>query len=546
MFSKRVASLVAVLAVFLPFILFLTQALILGPWIIDDAAISFAYARSAAAGYGLVSQPGATPVEGFSDPLWVAVMIPFFMIGQFSIVYTPKIIGALFVLLTFLVLRQCLIRFWNFGNLAIGFTLTLLACNPSFVIWTMSGLENSLFAFLTTLLLWRLLITANASTWHWSEPLVCGCIAACAALTRPDGAIYFGAAPAVMIARWAANLRNTESKSLRTGQYLAIYAATAGICFGGYLVFRYQFFHDILPNTYYAKDVGLFQSPGLLGPLKKMVKIIGVFRSIFTTWPFAIIGSVAFCVLNVLLLRQERRPSHLVWLLFVAISIAAFVILPIDWMPFFRFATPFIVFSVSLFVALIRHFVLAAPPLSVMQRWLATGTVLCAIIFHYMPQTAEFSEDPTVPYDVVTRFMAERYNRYAEQLNIRNGSLLLPDCGGTLFCSKLRIWDLAGLCDRTIGRNIGRNPEKVREYVFTVVKPTFIHTHRPWTLLADFDLDPRFRRDYVPIFEYEDPLHKPMGNRRIYCGDYVRRDAIADKAKIFRAIKEGYPVRPLN
>ena len=35
---------------------------------IDDAGISFSYARNFALGDGLVSQPGFPPVEGFSNP----------------------------------------------------------------------------------------------------------------------------------------------------------------------------------------------------------------------------------------------------------------------------------------------------------------------------------------------------------------------------------------------------------------------------------------------------------------------------------------------
>jgi hypothetical protein len=41
---------------------------------IDDAAITMAYAANWTAGYGLVAQPGLPPVEGYSNPLWLAVL----------------------------------------------------------------------------------------------------------------------------------------------------------------------------------------------------------------------------------------------------------------------------------------------------------------------------------------------------------------------------------------------------------------------------------------------------------------------------------------
>jgi len=54
----------------LPIVIFVINASILGKtWIIDDAGIVFAYANNLANGYGLVPQPQAEHVEGFSDPL---------------------------------------------------------------------------------------------------------------------------------------------------------------------------------------------------------------------------------------------------------------------------------------------------------------------------------------------------------------------------------------------------------------------------------------------------------------------------------------------
>ena len=49
----------------------------------DDIYISACYARNLAAGHGAVWYPGAAPVEGFSNPLWTALLalvhlVPFF------------------------------------------------------------------------------------------------------------------------------------------------------------------------------------------------------------------------------------------------------------------------------------------------------------------------------------------------------------------------------------------------------------------------------------------------------------------------------------
>src|SRR6266403_2396190 len=85
----------AALALMLPFAVYLAFVMLLGDWIIDDAGISYAYARNLAGGYGFVSQPGRVPVEGFSNFLWVALLAPLFPLHLFHPIFTPKGIAPL-------------------------------------------------------------------------------------------------------------------------------------------------------------------------------------------------------------------------------------------------------------------------------------------------------------------------------------------------------------------------------------------------------------------------------------------------------------------
>src|SRR5205823_2454437 len=90
-------------AVLVPIILFVLHAAPLGTWLIDDAGISFAYARSLATGQGLVAQPGTEPVEGFSNPLWTFLLAALFRLGLFDVVWTPKVLSVMLVAVTFAV-----------------------------------------------------------------------------------------------------------------------------------------------------------------------------------------------------------------------------------------------------------------------------------------------------------------------------------------------------------------------------------------------------------------------------------------------------------
>ena len=63
----------------LPFFVFLFHCLMFRSWLVDDAGISFAYARNLIHFNGLVAQTGMEPVEGYSNPLWTFLISPIFI-----------------------------------------------------------------------------------------------------------------------------------------------------------------------------------------------------------------------------------------------------------------------------------------------------------------------------------------------------------------------------------------------------------------------------------------------------------------------------------
>ncbi|MEM6930295.1 MAG: hypothetical protein AAF602_25375, partial [Myxococcota bacterium] len=50
-------------------------------WYVDDAAITFSYARNFAHGEGLVPFVGGERVEGYSNPAWTFFLVPFAFVG---------------------------------------------------------------------------------------------------------------------------------------------------------------------------------------------------------------------------------------------------------------------------------------------------------------------------------------------------------------------------------------------------------------------------------------------------------------------------------
>jgi hypothetical protein len=464
-------------------------------------------------------------------------MVPFMWTGLFHPVVTPKILGALFVLLTFAVLRRCLQRLCDAGEVVVGLILMLLALNSSFVVWAISGLENPLYVCLATTLLWRALVIATTPVPGAWEAAACALLATGTMLTRPDGVLYAIAVPVVVFGCWVADRRQ---RTLPTAaRFVGTYLGMLILLVGSFLLFRYYYFHDLVPNTYHAKNASLAGTLRELGFRGMMLKCGELLDSVlgvkYRTALLAVLAILGLCSARTRRLRRE----HLVWLLFLILSAAIFLLLPGDWMPMFRFATPFLVFFYGFWVWVAADSLQAVAwrSLRITIGGIAAVAALTGTLYHYVPQTAEFRDQPTVPFETIAAVYGDRFNDYAARLGIRDGSILLPDLGGTLTRSNLRVWDLAGLCDRTLGRALGKDQAAVHDYVFEVVKPTFIHVHDHWACMADLEADPRFRRDYLGLFEIEDPWIAARFHRRRHSGDYVRRDAVNRNEKELEQIR---------
>ena len=175
------------------------------------------------------------PVEGFSNFLWVVALAPFLLLRIFDPVWTPKILAGALVLAALVVVDRSL-RKHDVSAPARWFTLVAVAVSPPIVIWTMSGLENSL-----TLLLAAAYATTLASrprAWEIKSAV----LAALLAMTHPELMLLAGTGLIVCLAGIREHPRS---------------AATFGAFFGGIMAafvgFRLWVFGLPLPHTYYAK-----------------------------------------------------------------------------------------------------------------------------------------------------------------------------------------------------------------------------------------------------------------------------------------------------
>lgn len=500
----------------MPFALFVFHSLLFRNWIIDDAGISYAYSRNFASGYGFVSQPGMSPVEGFSNFTWVVLLTPFFSLKTFDPLITPKITSFILVLFSYVIIYKIFLQVSNYPVFGTFFTLLFLSSNTSFVIWTVSGLENPLYVMLIVTVLWKIIdygVCKNPA----ESAITIAILSSLCALTRPDGILYAGIFPVFAFIDFLS--RKTSHKKLYISLFL--YVGVFVLVFGSYVFFRYLYFGDIFPNTYYAKGGAIS-----LSILNWLVKIKALLVSVgINKYLFIIVFSA-----SIYLGIKKDIPQKL-WGLTITllISLLIYILLPDDWMREFRFATPFF--------ALFYIFIYSLSELvyeKIRLNRIANGVIVTFLLLlvltsipSFFQRSTDFAKNPTVPFTMVAQLYGYRYNEYAKVLGISNGSMLVPDLGGTLYYSHLKVYDLAGLTDKVIARNLGRN-QIFYDYVFDTIKPTFINTHDWWAYVSNFDKDPRFRRDYVAIYETNDRWIVEGAGESIFSGDYVRKDAITN------------------
>jgi hypothetical protein len=491
-----------------------------GQWIVDDAGLTFAYARSLSSGAGPVLQPGAEPVEGYSNPTWVAVLAVGRWLGLFDrgawfgtsdLVLFPKLVAlvccfGIFAAM-FAIAATVSRRPVELTILAGGATATV----PSFVIWTTSGLENALFALeVMTIAAVLARAAANGRLLAVNTAVAAGVLAALAALTRPDGIVYVAAFP---LAAAVTMRRSTARDAARVS---AVSVLAFAVPFGIYFGWRLLTFGDYLPNTAHAKEQGL----PTFSDLGKPAALIA-----YAGW---LTVCLAVAVVAIALSRPSRTRVVVVMMLIpLGLAVLSYAVLQTDWMTQHRFATPvwpLAAIIVTLSAAhVLRDSTRRARVVAATLAVFAVGLT----IYGFALADRQFRIAPTAGLCPIAQNTGYHFNGYADILGVRDGTLLAVDGGGTSLTSRLRFVDLSGLGDRRMARFWGNDDMPgLRDYIFDELKPTFIKMFHAWYERERLALesDPRLARDYVLMFSGT-PGH----------GEWVRRDAVSDQDSLSTA-----------
>jgi hypothetical protein len=222
----------------------------------DDAMISMTYARNLVEGHGLNWARFGPPVEGFTHPLWTALMVPVNLLPigleKRSLVVQ---LGSLALLMLHVVLvRRLMLRHFSLpGARHWAPACVLAAFYYPLGYWSLMGMETGLQAVLTTASVLLALDVVHGGRDRHLALLVVGTLAV---LLRLDMAPLVVATQVYVLAHRGLRRGGEGTRRPWLAHWLSGVAVLMAAV-AGYSVFRWVYFHDLLPNTYYLKLGGV-------------------------------------------------------------------------------------------------------------------------------------------------------------------------------------------------------------------------------------------------------------------------------------------------
>ena len=254
----------------LPWLVLLAWLTSVSWFLTDDAFISFRYVRNLLNGHGLVFNVGER-VEGYSNFLWIIELAAVWQVLGIRPEYAAPWLSVLFTAGTLALMLWWIARLpsLRMRGLVSWMALALVCSSATFAVWTSGGgLETRQFTFFIVLAVVCLSLYRNR---HWGL-LSASVSLALASLTRPEGPLiaaccfaWFGA---LQLPDALNGLRRAaEPQGVGVGDAIVAMArridwrgllcliAPFALIVGAHFLFRYAYYGEWLPNTYYAKHV---------------------------------------------------------------------------------------------------------------------------------------------------------------------------------------------------------------------------------------------------------------------------------------------------
>lgn len=316
-----------------PYLLLLGTAFLVFSVSTDDPFITFRYALNLLRGFGPVYNAGER-IEGFSSPLYVLVSAVLLKVApSVDILFKAKLLGVGLAAIA-LAQTRTVGRLSGLTEREGVWAQILVALNVNFALAAVNGLETLLYACL-------ILGAARAFLWECrgrggdrSAAWLFGAL-----LARPDAVLLFAAA----LGARAVWIRRRGLPWVRLLRWSLVFLVPAVLM----LLARVAYYGDLLPNTYYAKDVDIRRglTDGAWYALRPLSPI-GWDPSAFARWgslPLKAqqVGGIVFWGLFLAgAWRLRRRMGGLLCFALVGALVVFVLRCGGDWMPGLRFLAP--------------------------------------------------------------------------------------------------------------------------------------------------------------------------------------------------------------
>jgi len=469
---------------------------ILGTWILDDAFISFRYAKNFVAGHGLNFNPGEV-VEGYTNFLWTVIIA-----GLMALGWEPTLAAQILcsgLALATVVLVYLLGEDWWPRQPWSLLPPLFLAVNPAFVLYTArgSGMETALVTFLT---LGALGLIGRMRDWRSGG--LAGIAAAGVMLTRPDGllvAVAGGLGFLYQILRAPKKRWAVSTLMSFLGSFLALY--------GPYFVWRVSYYGYLLPNTFYAKTGAT---------LAQVLRGLSYTKEFFVTLGLPWLGLfLGLSLLGLLRAKGPKQPKvkQLSLWAFSGLTIAYVCGVGGDHFPLGRFFIPMLpplALLLTQGLVILWEGVTQAGHLRFQKRGIALLSLSFLLLTNVWQLPLSDSRIPDKPIWIEHKVTMKNVDmgRWLRLHSAPNAIVATGIAGALPYYSELFVIDALGLCDlhiahlevKTMGEGIAGGEKTDPEYVLSR-QPTYIPFADSWVYrqIASFERDYEFSREYGPM-----------------------------------------------
>ena len=451
---KGISKLYPYYYLFAIIIIFIIHSLYLS-CVAEDAFISFRYAKNLISGHGLTWNVGESPVEGYTNFLWV-IICAFALKSGFDISRFAQVVGVLASSLTIVYSYSFAHRLLRCKEIYSMIPCLFLAISGPLATWASSGMETNFFGLFLLMSCYHFAVYWQFNSYR--DLFLCFLSILVATLVRPEGFMIFSILLGMSLFLSIGKLK----KSLK--DFLLPVLAYV-VLFTAYFIWRYTYYGFLLPNTFYAKTGGsIFQY--LRGTVYS-----GYFAFYFISplvfllalyvwekgWPLIEVKK------HFRLLRQHIRDHAGVYISGIVCIVYTFYIIYVggDYMAMYRFFVPLLPFIYILFgfvaSTLLSSICILPRKIAIVSGFMIFAMV--ATLLQSTPLEKRLFQKPPLQHGSFRGVQTERWHssrlsligKFFDRYKRNNNETLATRAIGAIsYFADMRIYGLYGLVDTHI------------------------------------------------------------------------------------------------